>query len=120
MSNLLGMAWLAGSAVRYRIYAAMGLEGSIVARIFAFAAVSFWMGGLLTFGLLLVIYPTDMIPMGRGAQLVAGLGCLGVIAAIFIFLARGPDTLRVRRFSVSVPPLRYGPGMMSAALVELT
>ncbi|WP_323036418.1 hypothetical protein [Pararhodobacter sp.] len=60
ISNLLGFSYLTGTAVRFRIYAGLGLDVTRVAAVIATSWVAFWLGLLLVLGLLLTVHPQGL------------------------------------------------------------
>ncbi|WP_432695287.1 bifunctional lysylphosphatidylglycerol flippase/synthetase MprF [Marinobacterium sp. YM272] len=57
LSNTIGVSWLSGGAVRYRIYSKVGLSGKQVALITAFCTLGFGIGEVLVGGTALVLQP---------------------------------------------------------------
>lgn len=60
------------------------------------------------------------VALGQGATMLIGLACLGAVGAVFVFLTRGPRTLRLRKVALELPQPRFALGMMLAAVVDLT
>ena len=57
LSNTIGVSWLSGGAVRYRLYSRVGLSPSEIALIIAFCVMGFGIGELLIGGIALTVYP---------------------------------------------------------------
>ena len=57
LSNTIGVSWLSGGAVRYRLYSRSGLSSAEIALIIAFCVVGFGIGEVLVGGLALIIHP---------------------------------------------------------------
>ena len=57
LSNTIGISWLSGGAVRYRLYSRAGLTASEIAQIIAFCVVGFGIGEVLVGGVVLSAYP---------------------------------------------------------------
>ncbi|HVY61911.1 MAG TPA: YbhN family protein, partial [Planctomycetota bacterium] len=56
-SHSMGLAFLTGGSVRYRLYSASGLSGAEVTSVFAFGAITFWLGFLLVGGTAFLVDP---------------------------------------------------------------
>ncbi|NJD20199.1 MAG: lysylphosphatidylglycerol synthetase family protein, partial [Gemmatimonadetes bacterium] len=76
-ANSLGFPLLTGAPVRYRLYAAWGLEGPDIARIIAFASGTFWMGFLALASVAFIADPPELPSF---------LSALGTTARPFGFL----------------------------------
>ncbi|MCE9672234.1 lysylphosphatidylglycerol synthase domain-containing protein [Myxococcus stipitatus] len=102
----IGMSFLTGGGVRYRLYAARGLSALDVAQVGTFNALTFWAGLLAVAGVAL------MVDAGRGAMALLHLSpgwarllggaLLGVLALYFVLCARVRRPLRVRRLALEV------------------
>ena len=60
VSNLLGMSYITGAALRYRVYSSLGLEIPTIAGVLAIAWTAFWLGMMLVLGLLLILHPAGL------------------------------------------------------------
>jgi phosphatidylglycerol lysyltransferase len=90
VSNLLGFSYLTGTAVRYRIYSAFGLDAADVAAIFATSWVAFWLGLTILLAGLLTLHPAGlsvMIGIAASVQVVLGLALLAGLALLWLWLA---------------------------------
>jgi phosphatidylglycerol lysyltransferase len=115
ISNLLGASWLTGTAVRYRIYATMGLDLALVVGVIAMSWSAFWMAALLILGGLLVFQPeglSALLPISAGAKLFLGAALLAVLAGFLGWLASGRRELRIGGGTFRLP----GPGLALALL----
>ncbi|MFT6927643.1 MAG: phosphatidylglycerol lysyltransferase [Psychromonas sp.] len=57
LGNTIGVSWLSGGAVRYRLYSRVGLSATEIAMIVAFCTVGFGIGEMLVGGMALIIHP---------------------------------------------------------------
>ena len=57
LGNTIGVSWLSGGAVRYRLYSRVGLSATEIAMIVAFCTVGFGIGEVLVGGMALIIHP---------------------------------------------------------------
>lgn len=92
VSNCLGFSYITGTAIRYRIYASLGLDLGRVAGVIATSWVAFWMGLVLIMGLLLTLHPdgiSKVLPISETLETAIGLCLLAGLVVLFIWLSRG-------------------------------
>ena len=106
-SNTIGLAWLTGSAIRYRLYSAWGLSIVEIAQVVAFANLSFWVGMLAVGGVLFFIEPIAIPDL-----LNLPFNSIKFIGAIFLALGFGylilsilipQKALRLDKFVLKIP-----------------
>lgn len=122
ISNLIGFSYLTGAAVRYRVYAALGLDLSRVAGVIATSWVAFWMGLILILGLLLSLHPTGVstvLPIGRSAETGVGVALLLGLAALFVWLWSGARRISLAGLGFELPDIRLALGLTVAALFDI-
>lgn len=123
VSNMIGFSYLTGTAVRYRIYAALGLDLSRVAGVIATSWVAFWMGLVLILGVLMTLHPRGLatvLPISDTVETVIGIALLAGLGLVFVWLARGARRLAIGRFGFDLPGFRLAVGLTLAALVDLS
>lgn len=123
ISNLLGFSYLTGTAVRYRVYAAMGLDLARVAGVIATSWVAFWMGLILILGTLMTLHPkglSTVLPLANTTETIMGVGLLSALIAFFVWLARGARRLSFAGFGFNLPGVRLAGGLTIAALFDIT
>src|SRR5258707_11847632 len=96
----IGATVFTGGAIRFRIYSDYGLNAIDVAKICFLSGLTFWLGNLVVLGIGMAWHPwaastMDLLPPAMN-RLIA-LGCLGGIAADFLWLMRGQNTPEIRR-----------------------
>ncbi|MEX0328980.1 MAG: bifunctional lysylphosphatidylglycerol flippase/synthetase MprF [Ruegeria sp.] len=92
VSNCLGFSYITGTAIRYRIYASLGLDLGRVAGVIATSWVAFWMGLVLVLGLLLTVHPDGIskaLPISETFETIIGLCLLTGLVVLFVWLSRG-------------------------------
>ncbi len=57
LSNTVGVSWLSGGALRYRLYSKMGLSAGEIAKIIAFCTIGFGIGEVIVGGTALAVFP---------------------------------------------------------------
>lgn len=123
ISNLLGFSYLTGTAVRYRVYAALGLDLSRVAGVIATSWVAFWMGLVLILGILMTLHPrglSTVLPLGNTTETAIGATLLLALAGLFLWLSRGSRRLSFTGFGFDLPGFRLAAGLTVAAIFDLT
>jgi uncharacterized membrane protein YbhN (UPF0104 family) len=90
----IGATMFTGGAIRFRIYSDYGLSAIDVAKICFLSGLTFWLGNLVVLGLGMFWHPwaasaMDLLPPSVN-RLIA-LGCLGGIAAYFVWLVTGKN-----------------------------
>src|SRR3954449_4219083 len=90
----IGATVFTGGAIRFRIYSDYGLSAIDVAKICFLSGLTFWLGNLVVLGLGMFWHPwaasaMDLLPPSVN-RLIA-LGCLGGIAAYFVWLVTGKN-----------------------------
>ena len=86
VSNCLGFSYITGTAIRYRIYASLGLDLGRVAGVIATSWVAFWMGLILILGLLLTLHPdgiSKVMPVSETAETIIGLCLLAAFESVY-------------------------------------
>ncbi|WP_386680591.1 bifunctional lysylphosphatidylglycerol flippase/synthetase MprF [Loktanella sp. R86503] len=123
VSNLLGFSWLTGGAIRYRIYAAFGVDIATVAKLIATSWLAFLLGLLVLLGGLFAFHPAGLsgvIHLPDGSELLVGCAILAGVAGVLIWTARGPRTAAWRSVSVTLPAASQMIVLMGIALIDLT
>lgn len=114
----LGAAVVSGGAVRMRLYSALGLRTSEVARLIGFCAVAGLCGQALLSGLAFTLDPLPIpgtIPFLTRSTLPLGLALLVFLAAVWILALRGrPIVLRAWRVDLPSFKLLAGATLTSA------
>jgi phosphatidylglycerol lysyltransferase len=122
VSNLLGFSYLTGTAVRYRIYASLGVDLGRVGGIIATSWVAFWLGLTLVLGVLMLAHPAGLsavLPLSGRMETLIGLCVIAALVALLVWLARAPRSMRVGGFSVPLPGLKLALALMGVAVIDL-
>ena len=100
-------ALVGGVAVRFRLYARQGLAADTIAQVVALSMVSNWLGYMLLFGIVWLVWP---LPLPEGWRLDAGtlrlLGVLPLLAALGYLLwcaRRGRRVWQLGRWRLPLP-----------------
>jgi uncharacterized membrane protein YbhN (UPF0104 family) len=123
ISNLLGFSYLTGTAVCYRVYAALGLDLALVAGAIATSWIALLMGLILILGALMTLHPkglSTVLPLANTTETVLGVGLILALTALFVWLARCPRRLSLAGFGFDLPGFRLSGGLTMAALFDLT
>ncbi|MCL6282208.1 bifunctional lysylphosphatidylglycerol flippase/synthetase MprF [Ruegeria sp. 2012CJ41-6] len=122
VSNFLGFSYVTGTAVRYRIYASLGLDLERVAGVIATSWVAFWMGLTLIFGGLMTLHPqglSTVIPLNNTSETLIGAVLLCGLLSLFAWLALGARRLAVAGFGFDLPSFRLALLLTLAAIGDL-
>lgn len=122
VSNCVGFSYITGTAIRYRIYASLGLDLARVAGVIATSWVAFWTGLVLILGLLLTFHPdgvSKVVPISETAETVIGLCLLAALVTVFIWLARGGRKLAFAGIGFNLPSGKLAGLLTLAAIGDL-
>lgn len=122
VSNCLGFSYITGTAIRYRIYASLGLDLGRVAGVIATSWVAFWMGLVLILGTLLTLHPdgiSNVLPISETVETAIGLCLLGVLVAVFVWLSSGGRRLEFAGVGFNLPGGKLASLLTLAALGDL-
>ena len=123
ISGLLGVSYLTGTAVRYRVYSAFGLDLALVAGIIAVSWTGFLSGLALVFGALLTFHPNGLsavLPISPTVETAIGITILIVLAAYLTWLASGKRQLKAGGFELALPNAKFGAALAGAGVLDLT
>lgn len=123
ISGLLGVSYLTGTAVRYRVYSAFGLD---LVKVTAVVAVS-WSGFLsalvLLFGALLTLHPAGLsavLPIPAAVETALGVALLAGYAGYLLWLATCQRRLTSGDYSLDLPRPPQAVGLTLAGMLDLT
>ncbi len=122
IGNTIGLSAVTGGAVRYRIYAALGLDGYEVAAITAIG--SFASGvGFLVIGLLALLSAPDVLtealPLRAVTVDIIVLACLALIAMAALVTLRRRSSLKIASVTIEPPNLRVLLLQLALAAAEI-
>ena len=123
ISGLLGVSYLTGTAVRYRVYSAFGLD---LVKVTALVAIS-WSGFLtalvLLFGALLALHPAGLSAViAIPPMLETALGCLLLAgyAGYILWLGTGKRRLKSGGYSLDLPRPAQSAGLTLAGILDVS
>ncbi|WP_170332926.1 bifunctional lysylphosphatidylglycerol flippase/synthetase MprF [Ruegeria arenilitoris] len=119
VSNCLGFSYITGTAIRYRIYASLGLDLGRVAGVIATSWVAFWMGLVLILGILLTTHPdgiSKVMPISEITETSIGVAMLIGLISLFIWLSSGGRRLAFAGVGFNLPGGRLA-GLLTVAAV---
>ena len=123
VSGLLGVSYLTGTAVRYRVYSGFGLDMATIAGLVAISWSGFLSGLALVFGGLLAFHPEGLsavLPIPPGAETLAGAAILAALAGYLAWLATGERRLTAGGFALPLPGAGIGAALAGAGILDLT
>ncbi|MCU0906334.1 MAG: bifunctional lysylphosphatidylglycerol flippase/synthetase MprF [Rhodobacteraceae bacterium] len=122
VSNLLGLSYLTGTAVRHRIYGSAGLDLGHVIGIVATSWSAFWMAAVLLLGGLMLLHPAGLaaeLPIGPGTERAAGVVLLAALAGFLGWLAAWPRGVTVGGRRHPLPGLAGALALMAAGVLDI-
>lgn len=122
ISNLLGFSYLTGTAVRYRVYASLGVDLARVASIIATSWIAFWLGLTLILGALFLTHPAGLsavLPLDSRIEVAIGVGLLGALGFLIYWLSRTRRTMTLGEFQVPLPGRKLALSLMAIAVFDL-
>lgn len=123
-TNSMGLSFLSGGAVRYRMYSAWNLNTAQIAKVVVFCAATTWMGFIILTGAGILLEPEafSRIPNVPASAfkwagiVLVGAPALYMLATLFL---PGPVTLRRRTFTLPSFPMALGQLFFSTAEIAL-
>ena len=123
ISGLLGVSYLTGTAVRYRVFSAFGLDMALVAGIITVSWTGFLSGLALVFGVLLTFHPNGLsavLPISPNLETAFGGAILIALAAYLTWLLTGKRELKAGGFALTLPNARVGAALAGAGVLDLS
>jgi uncharacterized membrane protein YbhN (UPF0104 family) len=109
LGHNIGFAALSSGAIRYRFYSRWGVSLGDVAKIIVFCGVTVGLGLIILGGVALLLrssLASEITGLPRTAIVVIGIACFAVAATYLMLAAFLRKTLKIRRWSIQLPPLR--------------
>jgi len=122
VSNFLGFSYLTGMGVRFRTYAAIGLDIAEISAILGTAWISFWGAVLLVGGGVLVIHPLGLsriLPLGDALEVGIGAALLGVLCVAFAWTGTGARSVTLLGHRIALPDAASLALLLGAGLVDM-
>nr|WP_152467019.1 bifunctional lysylphosphatidylglycerol flippase/synthetase MprF [Sulfitobacter sp. THAF37] len=121
VSGLLGASYLTGTAVRYRVYSAFGLDLVTITAIVGIAWSGFLSALVLGFGALLTLHAAGLRPLAHVApayQTALGVILLAVWGGYLIWLASGKKRVRSGDLTLDLPKPVQACGLTLAGVLD--
>lgn len=116
LSNNVGMSFLSGGAIRYRLFSSWGVNAADTARVIAFCTMTGWLGFATVSGAACWYEPSSMLQsLPIAPVLLTGLGggLLLIPAAYLLLSLLHRRTLKIRDWEFALPP----PGLALAQIL---
>lgn len=111
----IGVAALSSGAIRYRFYSKSGLDAGEVAKVILFSGITVAVGLATLGGVGMLINPAAAAEMtGLSTEIIVAVG-IACVASIGIYLLASAflrSSLRFRKWSLEIPPLRLAAGQV--------
>lgn len=121
LGHNIGLAFLSSGAVRYRFYTRWGLDAEDVAKVILFCGVTVGLGLMVLGGVALTLrsdLAVEITGLSKGIVLVLGGVCLALPAAYLTLAAFVTKPLKIRKWSLEMPPLRLAIGQLVVGSVN--
>ncbi len=118
-----GLSFLGGSAVRFRLYSGWGLTTSEIAAVAGFNAITFWLGFLTLTGVALLSAPPPLpaaVHLPLASTRILGILCLALLAAYLAVIAVRRSPLRWRDWQLTPPGLRLALLQVGLSVLDWT
>ena len=120
-SHNVGLAFLGGSAVRFRLYSSWGLSTSEIATVVGFDAITFWLGFLLLLGTALVLSPPALpaaVHLPLASTQILGVACLTLFVGYLAIVSLRRTPLRWRDWELGLPAPRLSLAQVALSSVD--
>lgn len=122
ISNALGFSLLTGGALRYRVYAAEGIDIADIGRIIGTSWMAIWFAFFILIAVALVIDPSRIpwiVSFGPVVDQIIGATILVAVAVLLYWLSRRERTLQIGKMSVRLPSTQGALMQILAGLVDV-
>ncbi len=118
-SNTIGLSFLTGGSVRYRLYSSWGLSAIEIAKVLLFCSSTLWLGFMTLAGLTFTFWPRTLIPsmhLPNHFMRFAGIIFLLVITAYLAACATYRKSLKIREheFCLPAPALAFAQVLLAS------
>jgi glycosyltransferase 2 family protein len=116
MGHNIGLAALSSGTIRYRFYSRWGLSAGEVAKLVLFCGTTVGLGLVTLGGAALIMRASlaeDITGLGRPMVIALGALCLAATAAYVALAAFARRPIRIRRFTLAMPPLYLAFGQIA-------
>lgn len=123
LSNTVGVSWLSGGAVRYRLYSHAGLTPTEITLIIAFCVVGFGIGEVLVGGVALITDPSAFaayLPVPAWAIRTIAAALLGGFAFALIVRGRSTGEFKWKQTTFKIPSAEILSGQVVFSIVDVT
>ncbi len=119
-SHNVGLSFLGGSAVRYRMLSSWGVRADDIARVIAFALLTFWLGFLLLGGLVHTFWPlaVDLPGVPFASTRPLGVGLLAVLAGYLGWVVLRGESFFVRGVRIELPGLSMTAAQLAISTID--
>ena len=122
LSNSIGVSWLSGGAIRYRMYSRVGLSAKEITLIVAFCTLGFGLGEILVGGGAIVAYPelfSGFFHLPPQLTRWAAAALLTVLAMALYLRSRHQGTLRLGNRAVQLPAAGILAGQVLFSIMDI-
>jgi uncharacterized membrane protein YbhN (UPF0104 family) len=115
LGHNIGLAFLSSGAVRYRFYTRWGLSAEQVAKVIMFCGITVGLGLMVLGGAALLLRSSlavEITGLSQSIVIALGTACLALPAIYLVLSAYVRKPLKIRRWTLEMPPLRLAIGQI--------
>ncbi len=123
ISHTVGLSFLTGGSIRYRVYSMFGLSVLDVAKLIIYCSLTFWLGVIVISGICFIVEPeifsaTDKLSLSINRLI--GIILLSLITIYFLLVAYYKKPLRFINWSVELPTLDFSLKQICLGSIDVT
>ncbi|WP_458789621.1 bifunctional lysylphosphatidylglycerol flippase/synthetase MprF [Yoonia sp. MH D7] len=122
VSNMLGLSWLTGGALKYRVYSAFGVDIGAVTRLISTSWIALFVGVLMIVSILMIAHPiglSEVMSMPKSLEVAIGIAALAAICGYFIWTEKAPRTIVFGAMNMPLPIVSVGAKIAAISIVDL-
>ena len=115
------LTFLGGGTARYRIYSAMGVSPSKVARLIIFCSITFWLGFFLLAGAVFLIIPQNVpktLHIPFSSMWPVGVIFVGIVVAYILSVVLKKHPFRLLSWDIPMPSLPISLGQIVISSID--
>lgn len=123
LSNTIGISWLSGGAVRYRLYSRVGLTASEIAQIIAFCVIGFGIGEVLVGGVVLSVHPdifSSYFSIPSSIVRIVAISSILVFVVFLVLRSRSKGQLKWKKATFDIPSANILLGQVLFSVLDIS
>lgn len=123
LSNTIGISWLSGGAVRYRLYSRAGLTSKEIALVIAFCVIGFGIGEMLVGGLALILHPfvlSDYFAIPSWVVRLSAIAVMLGVVGILVLRSRRSGEIKWNQTVFKIPSTEILTGQVVFSIMDIS